>query len=377
MQIKQSPRRGTFAIPIVLVALLISTPAGAQTNFYSAYYSLSPVTPSYIEANTQLGVPGGGDVDDGYWELPLPFPFTFYGVTYPQFHPIYVSTNGYISFLAGSSEYMNACIPTPAAPNGAIYAFWDDLVVESPASMWTEVLGTAPNRKFVIEWRNVRFYNYPDKRLSFEIVLSETGEITLQYRDIDRDSGGVIDFFERGGEATIGVETTDGVYAYQFSCNTATIGSAEFPLTGTTFAIQFSHASTVAADIKPGGCPNPINVGSKGVLPVAILGTDRLNVEDIDPQSVTLVGVSPLRWSHEDVATPYMPLTGKTEANQCNALGPDGYTDLTLKFDTQAVVAALGAVNDGDVLTLHLTGTLRNGTPVSGEDVVTIIKKGK
>ncbi len=367
MQINQSLRRVTFFFPVALVALLIASPAGAQTNYYSAYYTLNPVTPSYIDASVLLGSPAGGSVDDGYWNIALPFPFTFYGVTYQQGDPIYVSTNGYINFVTGSSEYLNSCIPSGAAPNGAIYAFWDDLVVDGSASMHTQVLGTAPNRQFVIEWRNVRFYADSNKRLSFEMVLSETGEITLQYRDIDDD------FFEKGGSATIGVETTDGVYAYQFSCGNPNIT----PNNDRQFAIQFSHASTVAADIKPGGCPNPINVGSKGVLPVAILGTDKLNVEDIDPQSVTLAGVSPLRWSHEDVGTPYMPLTGKTEANQCNALGADGYTDLTLKFDTQAVAAALGAVNDGDVLVLHLTGKLRNGTPVSGEDVVTIIKKGK
>jgi hypothetical protein len=367
MQINQFLRRVSFAIPIALVALLLASPTGAQTNYYSAYYSLNSVTPSYIEASGVLPLNG----DDSWLQVSLPFPFTFYGVTYPQFHPIYVSTNGYINFLAGNSVYSNQCLPSGATPNGAIYAFWDDLYVDASASMHTEVLGTAPNRRFVIEWRNVHFYGDSNRRLSFELVLSETGEITIQYRDVNDD------FRERGGDATIGVETTDGVYAYQFSCNRPTMGSAEFPLGSTTFAIQFSHASTVAADIKPGGCPNTINVGSKGVLPVAILGTDNLNVEDIDPQSVTLAGVSPLRWSHEDVGTPYMPLTGKTEANQCNALGADGYTDLALKFDTQAVAAALGTVNDGDVLVLHLTGTLRNGTPVSGEDVVTIIQKGK
>lgn len=385
MQTNQFLRRVSFAIPIALVALLLASPTGAQVDYYKAYYTLNSVTPSYISATHVLSSPNEGNYDDGYWQVSLPFPFTFYGVTYQQGDPIYVSTNGYINFMTGSSEWVNSCIPSRGAPNGAIYAFWDDMVVDSPASsVRTELVGTAPNRQFVIEWRNVRFYGDSNRRLSFEIVLSETGEITLQYRDIDRDSDGTIDFFERGGEATIGVETTDGVYAYQFSCKSNDgrgpgIGSDKFPLRSTSLAIQFSHASTVAADIKPGGCPNPINVGSKGVLPVAILGTDNLNVEDIDPQKVTLVGVSPLRWGYEDVGTPYMPFVGKNgnDPYQCNALGPDGRTDMTFKFNTEDVVTALGPVNDGDVLVLHLTGTLRNGTPVTGEDVVTIIKKGK
>ena len=57
--------------------------------------------------------------------------------------------------------------------------------------------------------------------------------------------------------------------------------------------------------------------------------------------------------------------------------GPDGYDDLTLKFKTQEVVEALGDVNDGDELTLKLTGELYDGTPIEGEDVVVIKKKGK
>ena len=58
--------------------------------------------------------------------------------------------------------------------------------------------------------------------------------------------------------------------------------------------------------------------------------------------------------------------------------GPDGFTDLSLKFKTQEIVAALGAVNDGDEMVLHLTGNLKEefgGTPISGQDVVLIIKK--
>ncbi len=54
-----------------------------------------------------------------------------------------------------------------------------------------------------------------------------------------------------------------------------------------------------------------------------------------------------------------------------------GYLDLTLKFDRQEVVELLGEVDDGDVIVLVITGQLRDGTPIKGEDVVWIIKKGK
>ena len=131
-------------------------------------------------------------------------------------------------------------------------------------------------------------------------------------------------------------------------------------------------------DIKPQSCRNPLNVKDKGDLPVAILGTDTFDVTQVDPASVDLEGVSPLRWDLEDVATPFgPPYVGKEDAFDCTEEGPDGYMDLTLKFDTQEVVAALGPVNDGDVLVLQLTGSLLDGGPFFGEDVVVILKKEK
>lgn len=134
----------------------------------------------------------------------------------------------------------------------------------------------------------------------------------------------------------------------------------------------------VPLDIKPQSCPNPLSTKEKGVLSVAILGTDTFDASQVDPATVRLEGVSPLRWSLEDVATPYEPFTGKGDVYDCNEYGPDGYLDLTLKFNSKEVVAALGEINDGDVLVLHLLANLREeygGTLVAGEDVVIILVK--
>ena len=132
----------------------------------------------------------------------------------------------------------------------------------------------------------------------------------------------------------------------------------------------------VFVDIKPGSCPNPLNVKSKGMLPVAILGTEDLDVLDVDPSSIRLEGVAPQRSGIEDVSTPL------NNEEDCYDHGVDGYDDLILKFDTQevveAVVAALGTdVVDGDELLLTLTGVLGDGTAIEGQGTVIIIKKGK
>jgi hypothetical protein len=131
----------------------------------------------------------------------------------------------------------------------------------------------------------------------------------------------------------------------------------------------------VPFDIKPTSCPNPLNVKSGGVLPVAILGTPDFDVAQIDVGTVQLEGVNPIKSNYEDVATPFEPFSGKEDCNlDCNTYGSDGLMDLTLTFDKQDIVAALGEVEDGDCLVLFVTGDLLDGTPFIGEDVVLILK---
>jgi len=342
----------SFVLLFGLAILFISSPASAQT-----IYSIEAVPASYVAANTVLSLRG----DDACSRVPLPFTFTFYGVPYDY---AYVSTNGYLNFIGPNSSYSNVLIPIAAIPNAAIYAFWDDLNVDSAASVRTELLGTEPNRQFVIEWRNVRFYNGGYLRIDFEIVLRENGVILLQYHNVADD------FRERGNSATVGLENEAGNNAALFSYNRVSLGVGDF-------AIQFANLTrSVPADIKPMGCPNPFNVRSKGVLPFAILGTSDFDVTTIVPGTVTLSGVAPLRWSLEDVGTPYEPFAGKIDPYQCNDLGPDGYLDIVFKFNTQEIAASLGDVEDKDVMTLQLRGQLQDGTEISGEDVV-IIKTGK
>jgi N-acetylneuraminic acid mutarotase len=75
-------------------------------------------------------------------------------------------------------------------------------------------------------------------------------------------------------------------------------------LAGVTVEVACEEWSFVHVDIKPTSCPNPLNVTSKGVLPVAILGTEDFDVNKIDVASIRLDGVAPIRSSLEDVAAP-------------------------------------------------------------------------
>jgi len=167
---------------------------------------------SFVDANTVLPLSG----DDAAVAVTLPFPFTFYGQTYDTAQ---VATNGFLNFLAPDATFTNGPIPSTTPPNGAIYPFWDDLIVDGAASVRTEELGTAPNRSFVIEWDNVAFFADTSRRVNFEVILTETGQMTYQYQGID-DVG-----MEEGSSATIGIENAAGDDALQYSFNQAAVSN--------------------------------------------------------------------------------------------------------------------------------------------------------
>lgn len=132
---------------------------------------------------------------------------------------------------------------------------------------------------------------------------------------------------------------------------------------------------TIGFDIKPGSCPNPLNVADQGLMPVAILGSADFDVSLIDINSVYINGVQPVNSASEDVSTRYPG--DLDDCLSCWTAGADGFVDLTLKFNAQEIVASLDAVADGDCITLTITGLLTDGSPFQGSDIIRINKKGK
>jgi hypothetical protein len=141
---------------------------------------------------------------------------------------------------------------------------------------------------------------------------------------------------------------------------------------GTCICAGEPEIISVDLDIKPQSCPNPFNPKSGGVVPVAILGRADFDVTTIDPASALLDGVAPLRWSYEDVGTPVGP---DAEPCDCTTMGPDGFTDLTLKFNS-AEIAALGPFTDGEVRVFTIAGELMDGLPFEGSDCMIMRVKG-
>ncbi len=156
-------------------------------------------------------------------------------------------------------------------------------------------------------------------------------------------------------------------------------------LAGVSLLCGGAAATGVVAqlDIKAGGCPNPLNARSNGVLPVALLGSADFDVNDVDIDTIRLsradgVGGSAApnegppgpRTVVDDVGT---PVNGTT--CECHELEGDGINDLSMKFRTQILADALELDSAEREVELVLTANLRDGTPIEASDCVTLVPR--
>lgn len=210
--------------------------------------------------------------------------------------------------------------------------------------------------------------------------------ITLTASDVDGDAltFGLVDLPSQGDLSGVAPDLTytpdagyNGPDSFTFSANDGTVDSN---IATVSITVHPTHELAFYLDIKPGSCPNPLNRKSRGVLPVAVLGTEEFDVSDIDTATIQLTrdsvegGVAPIRTNIEDVGTPF-----EGELCECHDLSADGFADLTLKFRTQEVVAALalGSVPGGEFVRLTITGSLHTGEQFEASDCVWFVPAQK
>lgn len=193
-----------------------------------------------------------------------------------------------------------------------------------------------------------------------------TGVSPSSYNDLVLDES-----LEKNFDVTITVPEGTAPGEYKFDLCLVGDG-AEYARTSVTITVPDQNIS-VAFDVHPGSCPNPIQLRRNGVIPTAILGSSDLDIQNIDVSTVTLEGVSPVGYAYSDVATPFDPIMDKPlESSACHTLGSDGYEDLTLRFNAQEIIGTFGDVSSGDVIKVKIRGKMLDGSDFEGEDVIII-----
>src|SRR4030067_2697900 len=114
-------------------------------------YRIDPNASYFYEDGEALITNWQGGPDDGYFDLFLNnynFDFQYYGTPVTS---VRITTNGYITFGTDAIVSNNAQIPNVNPPNSIVAPIWDDLDLTTSGGVYWTILGTAPNRRLVIE----------------------------------------------------------------------------------------------------------------------------------------------------------------------------------------------------------------------------------
>jgi len=143
-----------------------------------------------------------------------------------------------------------------------------------------------------------------------------------------------------------------------FTANEAYAGGVVVPCEDDCFPCEddCTISFLVDIDVKPGSDPNSVNVNTRGVLPVAILGGPDLDVEEIDISSVAGVTTS----VDFAIADLWVALPLRCSVGDVN---DDGILDLNCKFSKNELM--LDCWTSG----LIVSGLL-DGTPFIGSDTI-------
>ena len=154
------------------VALSANYPSFKQTDNYAV--SSINYTPYAVVNKTVIT----GDLDDSFSGIiDLPFKFCFYGQVYNQ---LVIGSNGMISFDTYQANQANPAnfseaLPNQNLPKEAIFGVFHDMFFSQSngSEINYAVIGTAPYRKFVVNFRNGRISGCDSEASSSQIVLSE------------------------------------------------------------------------------------------------------------------------------------------------------------------------------------------------------------
>ena len=158
--------------------------------------------------------------DESIHTLTIAFPI-YFNANASGYSKIYVSSNGTISFSNNTNPgYNNQALPTQLATT-LVAVYWDDLIPSgSNSNIYAAITGSAPNRRLVVEWRNMKNYNASGSG-TFQVIFYEnSADIRFNYLDTNFNSTN----YNSGSSATVGVQTSVGVFT-QFSHNSPSIPS--------------------------------------------------------------------------------------------------------------------------------------------------------
>jgi MYXO-CTERM domain-containing protein len=139
---------------------------------------------------------------------------------------IVVSSNGNCQFLTSgqgaNASYTNSALPGQGM-NGMVAYMWDDCYGSGGGSCHWEVVGSAPNRRLIVQYTGWDWCCSDGPNMQYQVQFTESdgsadSTIYFVYSDITNADGR-----ECGNSATIGIQSPNMQSYLQFSLNTASI----------------------------------------------------------------------------------------------------------------------------------------------------------
>ena len=243
----------SMAVPFGISADIRSAPVAASavaacggTGFAGYTESRVAFTP---EASPSLAPADSAISDDGWATVPIGFDFSFYGNTYNKLN---IFMNGFLMLGAAPAKNQTGSavggfLPSTMPPKNIIALAWTDWAphkIKDPIRF--ETRGTAPNRKFIVQFNNVPELSGNGKLMG-QIVLSEgTNDIVLYTNSMNVTN--TMHFVTQGIQDLTG---TQAMWDSVQNVNTGVWSRRVRNFFGlTNDAIRFSLIST-ADDVKP------------------------------------------------------------------------------------------------------------------------------
>src|SRR5438874_1759088 len=202
------PPSDTGAIPL-------DTPTPTPTCPAAQNYNYTVTTGAYLAGTTDAGV----HCDDCSAPVPFPFPVKIYDTTYMT---ALAGSNGELAFGTDFSMLGITCMPVDSATY-TIGPLWVDQTTLpshcATCGVFYATSGTAPNRTFVIEWRNIYFgFPFsPTPTLNYEVIFHEattlTGTFDVSYNMVSSHTNGT------DSALTVGVQKDNTTNFTEVGCD--------------------------------------------------------------------------------------------------------------------------------------------------------------
>jgi len=166
-----------------------------------------------------FGTPVALGDDDFAGPLPIGFDFPFYGasaVAPNVYDQVFVNSNGFLSFVAGSTDLSNDVLPNVQTPNNIIALMWDDLVGGTAYYYTFDTCPYASGACMVVQY--VGFTHVGGEAAgTWQAILFRNGNILVQFADAGTYAG---------AGSTTGIENEFGTDGITYAANAAVLENA-------------------------------------------------------------------------------------------------------------------------------------------------------